>query len=265
MKRKYFDIIIIVGICLLFTYRFVFYKESATPQDNVFETTDRITEENTVQTEEVFLSQEEETNELSFNLNIIESEDIWDKIMKNYISSISSMIDVTRMEGACVKSYKEEVRQDDWIYQVQEAYITKQRNETWDFVPDYPEYVYDENENLTNDYSYVVVKIKVKKVVKERIGELYLNSMHLCIYDEEGERVNSSGINIAALNKPHIGSYFECPLEIGEEIETEIACVIQDCYLSDENYYILNINNTGVVPFETKDFSFISLPLGQGG
>ena len=267
MKRKYFDVIIITGICILFIYRFVFYKENAVPQGVLLETTSKEAEETTLQTEEFFLSQEEETTQngtVSSNLNNIESENIWDKIMENYISSISSMIDVTRMEGAHIKSYKEEVRQDDWIYQVQEAYITKQKQENWDFVPDNSKYVYDEDYTLINDYSYVAVKIKVKRVVKERINELYLNSMGFHIYNAQGEKVCSAEVRIGSLNKPHTGSYFKCPLEIGEELETEIACVIQDCYLSDKNYYILNINNTGVTPFETKDFSFVSLPLGQG-
>ena len=61
MKRKYFDVIIITGICILFIYRFVFYKENAVPQGVLLETTSKEAEETTLQTEEFFLSQEEET------------------------------------------------------------------------------------------------------------------------------------------------------------------------------------------------------------
>ena len=266
MKRKYFDAVIIICLCVLLIWRFVFYKENVTSQDKISEVATVVTEENISQTEEVSLSQGEEAtqNDIFSFYDNTEPEDIWDKIMKNYISNISSVIDVDRMEGASVKSYKEEVRQDDWIYQIQGAYITKQKDKNWDFVPDYPEYIYDGDNNLINDYSYVAIKIKVKKVAKERIGELYLNSMWLKIYNEQGEKIDGEESATAALNKPQIGSYFACPLEIGEELETEVVYIAQDCYLSDKNYYILDINNTGVTPFETKDFSFVSLPLGQG-
>lgn len=267
MKRKYFDVVIMICLCVLFIWRFVFYQENVASQNNISEVVTVAMEENISQTEEVSLSQEEETTQndtLSSYLKNTEPEDIWDKIMKNYISSLSSMIDVNHMKGAYVKSYKEEVRQDDWIYQIQGAYITKQKDKSWDFVPDSSRYVYDKENNLINDYSYVVIKIKIKKVAKVMIGELYLNSMWLCIYNEEGEKVDGAEAATAALNKPDIGSYFACPLEVGEELETEVVYIMQDCYLLNENYYILDINNTGVTPFKAKDFSFVSIPLGQG-
>lgn len=269
MKRKYLDITIIVFFCVLFLWRFMFYERNVIPQEQLPTSIDEVINESILQTKEISSLQTGETETtqndiLPLQSTSIEPEDVWSKIVKDYLSALEGM-DISQLEGLSVKDYREEVRQDDWLYTIQGAYITKKKDESWDFVPDSSsKYIYDKDGNLINEYSYIAIKLKVKRVDTNSITEVYLNSICLFVYNEQGEFLDSNITETAALNKPHIGSYFKCPLEIGEELETEIVFVMQDCNLLDENYYLIKINNRGVTPFKESDISMVSVPLGRG-
>lgn len=273
MKRKHLDIIIVAFLCVLLFWRFVFYGGDDASQGQLSGTENKVTEETILQTEEISLVQTEESIQEdiiqedipSLQSNLTETEQIWEKIAMDNILALKELVDLEQMKGLSVKSDKEEVRQDEWVFKIQGAYITKQKNEIWDFVPDGPGYVFDESGNLISDYSYVAIQLKVKRVAVDLLDEMYLNSIWLRIYDGQGEHLDSAEAETAALNKPQISSYFRCPLAVGEEVETEIVYVVQDCYLSDENYYLIKIQNWGVTSsFEAKDLSLIRVPLGRG-
>lgn len=181
-----------------------------------------------------------------------DDEFIWNKIASYY------------MNGAVCEDTSNKVKQKDWIYKVHAAKITKKRDPKWDFVPDWDEYEYDEEENLINDYSYVAVDLTIqceRDMSLEHHGELYLNSMWLGIFSPVGEEIGGGEMRTAALEKKEEKNYFFYDLKEGETLDTTVVFMIEDKFLSKDNYYILAIINGGVIQ-SLKDFALVKLPLG---
>lgn len=181
-------------------------------------------------------------------------DEIWDKIANSYI------------DGETINEPDENVLQDDWVYHINSANITKEYSKKWDAVPDYSMYQYDENYNLINDYSYVVLNITVQcKQVSASINDFWLNAMWLNIYDSNGNAVKSdySEMATASLGKPRIQSYFHNPLKKDESLTADIVYIVADDILKNkDSYYVLSINNQNIKPSDPKDIGLIKIPLG---
>ncbi len=264
MKRRnnYLDTILATFICVLIVSRFIFYDVGVA--DNSQSEPQTKTANNEFQTDYISnLTQEEKGKDLTAttdNENMTntlpteQEKDIWEKISLRASGGV---------EGIEVHDYGIEVRQDDWVYVVKGAEISKTRKETWDFVPDYDKYEYDEQENLINEYSYVSVLVNITRVDTERHSEGYVNSIWLGIFDEDAERVGGGEVRTADLHNPHTSSYFCHAIELGESRDVEIVYVIEDCDLEEDNYYIVTVNNRGVAPQEPDHISLVKIPLGK--
>ena len=263
MKRRnnYLDIILAAFICILIVSRFIFFDVGVADSSQPEPQTKIVNSE--FQTDDIEnVTQEEKskditviTNNNMIDTNLTEQEkDIWEKISLDCSGGIA---------GIEVHDYDIEVRQDDWVYVVKGAEISKTRKETWDFVPDYDKYEYDEQENLINEYSYVSVLVNITRVDTERHSEGYVNSIGLGIYNEQGERVGGGEAKTSDLGNPHTSSYFCHGIELGESRDVEIVYIIEDCDLEEDNYYIIEVDNRGVTPQAPDHISLIRVPLGK--
>lgn len=264
MKRRnnYLDIILAAFVCILIVSRFIFFdmgvadNSQSVPQIKPTNGESQIDDiPNIVQQEKSKDLTATADNENVTNTLLVEQEkDIWEKISLRASGGIA---------GIEVHDYGMEVRQDDWVYVVKGAEISKTRKETWDFVPDYDKYEYDEQENLINEYSYVSVLVNITRVDTERHSEGYVNSIWLGIFDEAAERVGGGEVRTADLHNPHTSSYFCHAIELGESRDIEIVYVIDECDLQEENYYLIKVNNRGVTPEAPDHISLVKIPLGK--
>lgn len=232
---KYIFAMIIVAVCLLCTAKFVLQNTKLNRDTKKQDISIKNTENKTKNSGDVF------------------NEDIWSKIAKNYVFG---------MEGIVIHDFNETVLQDDWSYKIKDAYITKQRSPKWDSVPDWEMYQYDEKENLINEYSYLAVKIKITCNSKSKRGNMYLNSIGLHCYNDNGDSVFSSELMSASLGKKDSKDYFQCPLKENESIETELVYIISDEAIGEKYYYLVEINNSNVMTGDATGFSLVKLPLG---
>lgn len=226
-------IVFVLGVCLIGTLKFI-------PMDSLKQTAKKEEVDTTTK------QQETKTEDVNDNTAI------WNKAASYY------------MEGAVCEETSSKVKHKDWIYKVHSAKITKKRDPKWDFVPDFDEYKYDKDENLINEYSYVAINLSIqykKDPTLEHHVNFYLNSMWLGIFDEEGERVSGGEMRTAALGKEETQSYFFCDLKEGETLDTTVVFMIEDKFLSEDNYYILEVTG-GSIKQSLEDFALIKLPLG---
>ena len=224
----------VLGFCIVGTMRFI---QLDNPSNNIVKSEEP---ETTTQTGEEMTSKK------------MGKSDIWNKIASSY------------MEGAVCEETSSKVRQEDWIYQVDSAKITKKRDPKWDFVPDYEEYQYDKDENLINEYSYVTIDLTIqckRDTTLEHHYNLPLNSIWLGIFDKDGEMLSGGEMQTASLGKKESKSYFFYDLKEGETLQTTVVFIIEDEFLTEDNYYVMDINNPGVIQ-SLEDFDLIKLPLG---
>lgn len=182
----------------------------------------------------------------------LEKNDVWSKIASTY------------MEGAVCEEASAKVKHRNWIYQIHSAKITKNRNPKWDFVPKFEMYQYDKYENLINDYSYVAVDLTIqceKDEALEHYQDLYLNSIGLGIFDENGMQVSAGEMRTAILGKKEQKNYFFYNLKDGEQLNTEVVFIIEDKFLTENNYYVIDITNGGIKQ-SLEDFVLMKLPMG---
>ncbi len=196
----------------------------------------------------------EKVNESGKDNKVLTKDETWDKIANSYI------------EDETINEPDENVLQDDWVYHINSASITKKYSKKWDAVPDYSIYQYDKNYNLINNYSYVVLNITVQcKQVSDSINDFWLNALWLNIYDSNGNAIKSdySEMATASLGKPRIQSYFHNPLKKGESLTTDIVYIVADDILKKkDSYYVLSINNQNIKPSDPEDIGLIKIPLG---
>ena len=125
-------------------------------------------------------------------------------------------------------------------------------------------YQYDKYENLINDYSYVAVDLTIqceKDEALEHYQDLYLNSIGLGIFDENGMQVSAGEMRTAILGKKEQKNYFFYNLKDGEQLNTEVVFIIEDKFLTENNYYVIDITNGGIKQ-SLEDFVLMKLPMG---
>ena len=166
------------------------------------------------------------------------------------------------MENGClIAEVNDMILQDNWRYHINEVEITKKKGE-WEN-EERDECKYDKDGNLENEYSFFKINITVK-CVKECDRELALNSMQFLIMDKNGKDLYYSGPSTATLDKNvNAKDFFFVNLKKGESITTNIVAVVDDKYLSKDNYAALHINNTGMASqcIKPSDHCYIKLPV----
>ncbi len=177
--------------------------------------------------------------------------DVWDKIVGNVGMGI---------KGVHLYEPEQEFLQDNWSYKVNSAFITKHTDSSWDGVPDYFEY--DEKNDITNGYSYFVVNMSITCVKENTLVEnkLWLNHIWLGVFDENGDKVDGSEACTTSSGNNYLEKdYFSYVMQKGDSLTADIVYVIKDDVMSDENYYILEVNNHGVLPSDASEFSIIKI------
>lgn len=89
--------------------------------------------------------------------------------------------------------------------------------------------------------------------------------MWLHIFDSDAARVSAdySEMATAALGKPDVKSYFHYSLQQDEVLTTDIVYIVSDDILNNTDlYYVLEINNTGVVPQKKDDIALMKILMG---
>lgn len=199
---------------------------------------------------------EKQANEITKgNLNIEDNQELVyeDNIENNKISKFFYGAEISDMNSA--------VMADGYQYKVNNVEVTKEIGEFEN--PEWPHFEYDDNGNLTNEYSYAVIDITIdyKEVVYEDL-EVYLNNMTLNIFSDDGDFKNryevvSSNNNIKFSQKNH----FKIDLATGESITRKIVFIVDDKELN--NNFVLFIDNHGVLGQNIEDQKCIMLDLEE--
>ncbi len=200
------------------------------------------------------MSTEDSVNTNNAENRILTRDQVWKKIASSYC------------DGETINEASDTVLQDAWTYHINSYKVTKEYAKNWDAVPDYSQYQYDENFNLTNAYSYLALNITVEcENVNAKVNDFWLNTMWLDIYNSNGDRVDTdydAEMATASLGKPKIQSYFHNPLKEGEALTTDIIYIIADDIVENrELYFVLLINNRGSNPLTPDDVGLIKIPL----
>ena len=165
-------IVIIVMICVLYTYRFV-------TQEKILSKVETKTKDDKATNEAYQTVQPEELEKVT---------DIWDKIALSYLPGLA---------GLKMTDVKIEREIDGASYKIIDAKIQKEWKQEWDYGPVENEYKMNEKHQLIGKESYLAVQIEIKNNSNKK--DVWLNLLSLHIYNKSGENVISAEPRTAAL------------------------------------------------------------------
>ncbi len=164
--------------------------------------------------------------------------------------------------GVPISEQEDTVLADGYRYSVTKVEVTKKKGKFEH--PDWPEFQFDSHGNLINDYTYVIVDIKIKyqeEVYKEL--DVYLNNLTLHVFDKDGKIINAyeavASDNPISLEKKE---HFKMKLNIGDEVTRKIVFIVKDADLKGEDF-ILHIDNHNGKGEHIEDQQCIQLNLGE--
>jgi len=231
---------IVVVVCFISIIKFIFLDDKI-----------MLTKENSSHSEVIDSESEKQQNTdiVKNDENGTSNDEVWNKISSDCGGSIIAEIDDT-------------VMQDDWAYHVNSYHVTKEKG-NWEN-SDSNIYKFDDDGNLVNKYSFIVINITVECKNKSD-AEFWLNGMTFLIYDANGKNVGGSEMNAAAIDKPMSKSFYLYNLELGDILTTDIIFVLEDNMISEKNNYLLSINNTGMASsnISPEDHSNIRIPIKE--
>lgn len=231
---------IVVAVCIISIVKFVLL-------DNKI----KVTKENSSHSEVIDSDSEKQqnTDKVNNNENGSSTDEVWNKISSDCGGSIIAEIDDT-------------VVQDDWAYHVNSYKVTKEKG-NWEN-PDWNIYKFDDEGNLVNEYSFIVINIKVECKNKSD-AEFWLNCMTFLSFDANGKNIGGSEMNAAAIDKPMMKSFYLYNLELGDILTTDIIFILDDNMISKKNNYLLSINNIGISSsnISPEDHSYIRIPIEE--
>ncbi len=177
------------------------------------------------------------------------NDEVWNKIR-------------TECGGGIIADIDDTVIQDDWAYHVNSYRVTKEKG-SWEN-PEWDKYEFDNTGNLINEFSFIVINITVE-CKKKSDAEFWLNCMTFLTFDTQGKNIGGSEMSTATIDKPMTKSFYRYNLELGDVLTTDIVFILDDNMISEENYYLLSINNTGISAshISPEDHSYIKIPIEE--
>lgn len=151
----------------------------------------------------------------------------------------------------------EEVLTDDLMFKVNSVEKTKERKQ-FPNPPDWDLIVKDENGNLINDMSYVIVNVTIKNQ-KETERVFPLNSCWVNAIDDRNERYTYQCWMSSKLDDFDKKDYFEYTFQPKEEYTCDLVYIVEDERLQNNNL-IFDINISGVIGYD-DDSRYIKLKL----
>lgn len=234
---KYSMIVIMLGICGLYTYRFLI---------NDFTSMKKITN-HTEQTSG------EAVNYQTASPDEIKKTDIgWERIKYVYMPRIKDLL---------WTNVKEKYSIDGVEYTVLDARIQNEWNPKWNYEVIKDEYPFNSEKKLKGDKSFLSVTLEIKNM-NDEVYESYINNVALHVYEKEGKKIASKELDTASLDKPYTKSFYRILLKEQEEFKIELVYVITKKMMSDEYYYFIDVNPYAIYPTSKEQIGIFKLPLG---
>lgn len=246
MKKifKFSALFIVVGICAFYTYQFVVDN---TKLDNKSEVVSKNSE-----TKGDAVAFQTASTEKMQNLDIG-----WERVRYSFVPSLQELT-WTEVNNDYI------VGVEDVSYRVTNASIQKEWNPKWNFEVVKDDYDFEENKSIKGKKSFVSVSVKLKNIGQSTC-ECNLNCIGLHIYDENGEKIMSSEVATASLDKPNTKNYYFEKLKSKKKVEADLVYIIQDKYLKDGYYYFIDVLPWSVYPKTKEEIGIFKLPLGTEG
>ncbi len=141
----------------------------------------------------------------------------------------------------------EEALTVDLTFKVNSVEKTKEKKQ-FPNPPDWEQFVTDENGNLINDMSYIIINVTIKNN-KEAERMFPLNSCWLDVIDNKNVVYNYECIMFSKLENFDKKDYFEYNFQPQEEYTCDLVYVVEDEKLQYNNQ-IFDINISGVVGYD---------------
>ncbi len=141
----------------------------------------------------------------------------------------------------------EDVLTDDLIFKVNSVEKTKERKQ-FPKPPNWERFVTDENGNLINNLSYIIINVTIKNN-RETTRMFPLNSCWLNVMDDKNQVYNYECIMSSKLEDFDKKDYFEYNFQPKEEYTCDLVYIVEDEILQYNNL-IFNINISGAVGYD---------------
>lgn len=249
MKKilKFSVLLIVIGICALHTYQFITYNIKS---DNKIP-----------KNEMVGGNSEKKENTGSFQTvspEKMKTLDVgWERVRYSFLPSLQDLM-WTEVNNDYILGV------ENVSYRVTTASIQKEWNPNWNFEVVKDDYDFEDNKSIKGKKSFVSISIVLKNKGQSTC-ECSLNCIALHIYDENGEKIMSSEVATASLDKPYTKSYYFEKLKSKETLEADLVYIMKDKYLRDGYYYFVDVLPWGVDPKSKEEIGIFKLPLGIEG
>lgn len=234
---KYSMILIVLGICGLYTYRF-------------------LTDDFTSVQKQTHHTEEKSGDAVNYQTaspdEIKKTELGWERIKYVYVPGVNDL------EWTNVNS---DYSIDNVIYTVLGSSIEKKWNPKWNYEVIKDEYSFDNKKSLKGKKSFLSVTLKLKNL-NDSVYESYINNIALHVYEKDGKKIDSKELDTASLDRPYTKGFYRILLKKEEELTVELVYVITDKAVSDNYYYFVDINPYSIYPTSKEQIGIFKLPLG---
>lgn len=230
-------ILIVVGVCGLYTYRILL---------NVF-----INTKKTINHTEQMSG--EAVNYQTASPEQLRKTDIgWERIKYVHLPELKKLTWTSVNESCSI---------DGVEYTVLDAKIKKEWNSKWNYDVIKDDFSFNNKKQLKGDKSFLSVTLKIKNT-NEKAHECYVNSAVLHVYDKEGEKIGSGEMETASMDKPYTKSFYRILLKKEEVFKVEMVYVVNKKMISDNYYYFIEVDPYSVCPPLEGMIGIFKLPLG---
>lgn len=234
---KYTMIVIILGICGLYTYKFVVSDFLSTP---------KATNETEKKSGEAVNYQTASPDEIK------KTEAGWERVKYVYMPGMKDLL---------WTNVKDKYSIDGVEYTVLDAKIQNKWNPKWNYEVIRDKYSFSNEKKLKGEKAFLSVTLEMKNT-NNKVYESYVNNVALHVYEKKGKKVDSREMDTASIDKPNIKSFYRILLKNQEELKIELVYVITKKLVSDEYYYFIDINPYSIYPTSKEQIGIFKLPLG---
>lgn len=234
LKRCF--IILILAVCVLYTYHFI-------TQESMF--SNHFHEKSSTESTSNHAYRTASPNELQ------DATTVWEKIMLSYLPGIDNM------EMTDTKKSREI---DGLFYKVIDAKIQKKWNDEWDYDPVQGEYKMNGKRCLVEGESFIEVELEVEN--KGNVKETWLNLLSLHIYSKSGEKQISAEPCTTSMHRRLTKRYYCCAVEQNQQMKVKIIYVVPDKDLLRDGMYFVDMTPTNQYPTSKEQVGLFKLPLG---
>lgn len=235
---------IVLGVCAFYTYQLISYNVKSDNKNDIVSKDSEI--------------KGDAENFQSASPEKMKSLDIgWERVRYSFLPSLQDLV-WTEVNNDYI------VGVENVSYRVTNASIQKEWNPNWNFEVVKDEYDFKNNKSIKGKKSFISISIALENIGQSTC-KCSLNCMGLHIYDENGEKIMSSEVATASLDKPNAKNFYFEKLKPKEKLEVDLVYIMQDKYLKDEYYYFIDVLPWSVYPKSKEEIGIFKLPLGIEG